>query len=333
MDPTTPGDGPKQLSIHDVLRARQQEGGGAPPPPPPQQPEQLGHDALPPPPPPPPAHHQETPRAPGNFPFGSPGTGPASGAPPPPQWAPPPNDPNLPEGAYLDDPVPLQSATPLKAVAAAASAAFGSMIGWAICIVIFRAEIGIVAILSGYSIGAAANRFGGRGTNIALICAALAFASIFFGRFFGVIWSQDKEAIETYEIPMDRDLDFAAQTLAETGRTVALSAGLGDDDVRDYQKVTTHDELLDFMVRHGYTTASRPEDVTEEEITEFNEQHAEALLNAADKPKAEVAPKYTARGTSPLSIYWQHFGPYDIAFFVFGMGLAFYFGGRRDAEA
>ncbi|HNM45836.1 MAG TPA: hypothetical protein PKH51_02365 [Candidatus Sumerlaeota bacterium] len=337
MDPTSPGDGPKQLSINDVLRARQQgqqagpaAGDPLPPPPPPQQLNYSG-SALPPPPapvddyPPPPA-------PPGYQQSSGINTPPPYMQPvPPPQWNPPPLDPNMRLEDYIEAPPPEQSAMPLKSIVAAASAALGCMVGWAITIVLFHAEIGIIAILTGFNIGAAANRFGGRGMKIGFVCAGLAFAAIFFGRFFGVTWSNRGEAIEKFEVPMNNDLEFAARTLDETANTLQRSMGGGNSDALAYQKVTTHDELLEFMIVHGYTDARKPEDIPEEDITDFNENIAPALLDQLNAPKEEVQATYKAAGTGPLSVYWQHFGPYDFAYFVFGMGLAFYFGSRRDA--
>lgn len=244
---------------------------------------------------------------------------------------PPPNAHLLPAHEVITVEQKQSVVTPL-AIGAAAGAAVAGTVLWAVAILLLSVEVGWLALGIGAGIGFAAMYAGGRGFNMGMICAGLAFLAIFFGRFLGVVWAGD---IQKFEVPMDRDTDFAVQTLAETGDLLAKSL-VGESPAQEYARVQTRDQLAAFMYKYDYTTGGSADEVTEDEIASFRENIEPGLLaeiEAGRAPREQILMTMKKESPrSPLGIFWENFGPYDIAFFFFGMGLAFYIGGRKDAD-
>ncbi len=238
---------------------------------------------------------------------------------------------------------PQSVVTPLS-VGASGGAAFAGMSVWALIIMVLQVEVGWIAWLLGWGIGAASNYAGGRGRKMGWICAGFAAMAIVFGRYVGLVLLSltDPSAMlfssNTPEVH-DPSTEFAVRTMDETGETLQRAV-MGETPAQEYQHVRSKEDLKEFMFRNGYTVGSSVDEVTDEEIADFKDKIEPGLLGEGAASASDSLPDIDtsvpraggAGGLSPWRVYWDHWGPYDLLFWFLGIGGAFYFGGRRDGE-
>jgi len=130
-------------------------------------------------------------------------------------------------------------------------------------------EVGFVAWGIGVMVGLAAWKGGGRGGGVAVACAVLALASIAAGKLGGA-WLVRGAA-------MDEVGGYFTRELYEEYLR----------DTRDWSELPSDPDrtlVTTFMVEHGYTEASAPSEIEDDEFLDFLEQIAPMLEALHDEP-------------------------------------------------
>ena len=117
-------------------------------------------------------------------------------------------------------------------------------------------EIGFIAWGIGLAVGGLSAALGGAGTANAVLCGLLALGSIFCGKMLAVEWGAPAELRKLMAAELTPDMYAEIQK-----------------DAEDFAQVSSEEDYPAFMVTHDYTEATSADEVTPEELADFN-QHA-----------------------------------------------------------
>ncbi|MCB2156463.1 hypothetical protein KQI84_16430 [bacterium] len=206
------------------------------------------------------------------------------------------------------------SGNPAKILSFGAAAGALGAIAWAGLIYV-GAETAILAWVIGGAVGIGVLAGGGRGTNWALVAAALTVLSICAGKVAGI------EFLYTEYI----NKEIAPQITIEVYNELVT-------DARDYVALESDDQLPDFMISHGYWDAEDPSEVPQILIEDFKDNRAPALKEFNANPptfeqwKAERLDRVSAyihEENSKFDMLKSTLGLFDIIFFALGILTAF----------
>jgi len=171
-------------------------------------------------------------------------------------------------------PQDLRSSNPSMAIFGAVGGAVLGALIWAGITYFTHYEVGWVAWGIGGLVGGGCVMLGGRGQNMAVLCAALALVSIFLGKLLAtqfLIGSEIEKAIAHH---------LTHETYQETRQDWTDFAKLEDP--------ITDDQLREFMATHSYTEGNTPAEVTADEIAYFRAQTIPFLRGmASSQPTIE----------------------------------------------
>lgn len=200
---------------------------------------------------------------------------------------------------------PLIGALVGAAVGAGAWAALAGFTGY---------EIGYVAWGVGLCVGFGATKLGGRGSQLALMCAGLALVAIFVGKMGAAKLSLGSEVDAIVE---QQCTPAAYDALREEAQSLPVDGS--DRDVRG------------FMIDHGYTEASHVDDIADDELAEFREGPMPGIQSWIDAPpsyevwredqRAMVASFVETLSLTDLVV--ENLGVADIVFAGFGVITAY----------
>ena len=142
---------------------------------------------------------------------------------------------------------------PLAIVAACIAAVVGA-VAWGVIAKATGYEVGYVAWGIGGLVGLAAVKVGGRGADLAVLCAGLSLVAILAGKAFAFSWAVSSDLD-------DAKSDFNQQAYAETQTDASDFAQLPAD--------ADDDALRQFMHDHDFSTAAVPGGISTEEIEFF----------------------------------------------------------------
>lgn len=206
---------------------------------------------------------------------------------------------------------------PASLVGAVGGGVAGAVL-WSIVARLTGLEIGYVAWAVGGMVGIGCYSLGGRGQAAGAFCAVVALVSIVAGK-----------ALTIRQIVSCAGLEAAyAQLLPQAEAFVAVESDEG---------------CAEFMVRHQYTEARRPEDVKEEEVVLFKAfaapllddlgKNRPAFEDWKERPLVKACFADGASNASVLTILLNSLGPVDLIFALLGVGTAFQICVRDERRA
>ena len=211
-------------------------------------------------------------------------------------------------------------------IGACAGAVLGAII-WAVVADHTGYEIGWIAWGLGVLVGFGAKFCGGGRSGAALgsICAVLALIAIFGGKMLAlerIIPQQIREqCMEEFTLDMYQELKADAKAL---------------------EKLESSEEYPAFMVQHMFTTAEKPEDVTEEEVQDFEVYTIPTLKEINEgtlsfetwrKSRTDSEVAYIMSEISLAEEVVTNFHPVDILFALLGLASAYKIGAGQEEPA
>ena len=215
-----------------------------------------------------------------------------------------------------------ESSINLVAIGAAAAAALVGAWIWYFVAVTFEFEFGLIAWAIGGAVGFAAASAGSRGVQAGVVCAMLALGAIVVGKYwaYSAFVDQFQDAIASVS-EFDQEMHDYYEEEMQDARMLVRGSG-SDDFIRR------------FMVERGYTDASDPARVSDEELEYFREYvEPELRAMAESRPDFEEWQASSVAALdeiSPWEMMRADFGVLDIIFAFLGIGTAFRLGSQSD---
>ncbi len=184
---------------------------------------------------------------------------------------------------------------------------------WKFIAVVFDYELGLIAWGIGGAIGFAAAMFGSRGSSAGMICGLLALLSILGGKYM---------AYETFQSEWVGSLSSQSEELREVYDEEQIIAEFYTTQVNSQQS------KKQFMVDYGYTDAIDPENISDNELNDFNSYSAPRLeklfINSINyETWLENGFQESLESFSTIELITENFGLLDALFLFFGIGTAF----------
>ncbi len=184
---------------------------------------------------------------------------------------------------------------------------------WKFIAVAFDYELGLIAWGIGGGIGFAAATFGSRGSSAGIICGVLALLSILGGKYM---------AYEIFQSEFANNLSSYSEELKEVYEKEKLIAELYTTQVNSEQS------RKQFMVDYGYTDSILPQQISDDELNDFNNYSAPRLeklfISSIDyETWLENGFQESITAYSTIELMKESFGLLDILFLFFGIGTAF----------
>ncbi len=208
----------------------------------------------------------------------------------------------------------------ISGIAAAAVAAVVGALIWKFITVFFNYELGFIAWGIGLAVGVGAAMFGSKGMSTGIICGVFALLAILGGKYMAMQTFQETWANDIATSIEGQEAEFKVYYQQDLKAAEAFSEGVGSKE-----------DLIKFMTEHGYSEYYEVENITDEEITDFNEYVVPHL-----KKIAEEQPSFDewVKGSfgdalddvSAMELVKSDIGIMGIIFLFLGVGTAFKIG-------
>jgi len=208
----------------------------------------------------------------------------------------------------------------ISGIAAAAVAAVVGALIWKFITVFFNYELGFIAWGIGLAVGVGAAMFDSKGMSTGIICGIFALLAIFGGKYMAMQTFQETWANDIATSIEGQEAEFKEYYQQDLKAAEAFSEG-----------VESKEALIKFMTEHGYSEFYEVKNITDEEITDFNEYVVPHL-----KKIAEEQPSFDewVKGSfgealddvSTLELVKSDIGIMGIIFLFLGVGTAFKIG-------
>jgi len=211
----------------------------------------------------------------------------------------------------------------VKALSAAAAAAFGGALVWKFIVIAFSYELGLIAWGIGGLVGFVAASLGARGDTSGAICGVLALLAIMGGKYMATAELRDQWQEELQATMQGEDMRPVYEEEMRVAQDYTLNV---KDDT----------SLKGFIVEWGYSEAIESSDVTQEDIDIFKQDYAPYLESlAAENPTFEQWSSSSSLNNaltdvSTLDVVTGSLGLMDVIFLFLGIGTAYRLG--RGAE-
>ena len=201
------------------------------------------------------------------------------------------------------------------------SCAIASVLGciaWLAVLLIMDAEYGLVALLVGGMVGYAGVITGAKGQTTAIVCAFFTIMAIFSGKYF---------AIEILQAAVTQ-----IEELSELEKAELRTAFLEEKQIAQ-EYITLPDanySLKQFMIKYQFSFAREADDVSQQELQEFEIYSKPRLIRiATTNPDFEQWMNNTIddiQGISSMEIIQDSFDFYDLLFLFLGVITAYRLG-------
>ena len=204
-------------------------------------------------------------------------------------------------------------------VAAAAAAVVGALI-WKFITVFFNYELGFIAWGIGLVVGVGAAMFGSKGMSTGVICGIFALLAILSGKYMAMQTFQETWANDIATSIEGQETEFQEYYQQDLKAAEVFSEG-----------VESKEALIQFMTEHGYSEYYEVENITDDEIADFNEYVVPHLKKIAEQQPSFDEWVQESFGealddVSTMELVKSDIGIMGIIFIFLGVGTAFKIG-------
>ena len=208
----------------------------------------------------------------------------------------------------------------ISGIAAAAVAAVVGALIWKLITVFFNYELGFIAWGIGLGVGVGAAMFGSKGMSTGIICGIFALLAILGGKYMAMQTFQETWANDISTSIEGQEAEFKEYYQQDLKAAEVFSEG-----------VESKEALIKFMTEHGYSEYYEVENITDEEIIDFNEHVVPHLKKIAEEqPSFDEWVKGSfgdaLNDVSTMELVKSDIGIMGIIFLFLGVGTAFKIG-------
>lgn len=213
-----------------------------------------------------------------------------------------------------------EDALSIKGIAAAAVAAVVGALLWKYITILFNYELGIIAWGIGGVVGVTALMFKSKGFATGVICGVFALLSIFAGKYMAMSSLQESWSEDFLTLIEGQEAEYQVYYQQDMAAAQAFSNG-----------VEGKDELVKFLNDHGYKDLYEVDEITDYEITEFNEYVVPNLKKIADSNPTfeewlQISFGESISEMSTTTLMFADFGIMGFVFLFLGVATAFRMG-------